>query len=105
MDKVTADLHSHSQWLTIVVFSVIVPFVHDKKHYSAMGVKGGSTELVILVSDIYYYILLIIFYRNIKRVVTILGIKITVTQKGLRSPIDRHSQNKCTTYDLEIRRK
>ena len=32
MDKVTADLHSHSQWLTIVVFSVIVPFVHDKNY-------------------------------------------------------------------------
>ena len=41
MDKLTADFLSHSQWLTIVVFIVIVPFVHDKKHYSAKGVKGG----------------------------------------------------------------
>ena len=41
MVKVTADLVSHSQWLTIVVFIVIVPFIHDKKHYSVKGVKGG----------------------------------------------------------------
>ena len=43
MDKLTADLLSHSQWLTIIVFivPVIVPFIHDKKHYSAKGVKGG----------------------------------------------------------------
>ena len=32
MDKLTADLLCHSQWLTIVVFSVIVPFVHDKNY-------------------------------------------------------------------------
>jgi hypothetical protein len=40
MDKLTADLLFHSQWLTIIVFVVIVPFVH-KKHYSAKGFKGG----------------------------------------------------------------
>ena len=43
MDKLTADLLSHSQWLTIVVFIVIVLLVHDKKHYSEKGVKGGRS--------------------------------------------------------------
>ena len=45
MDKVTTDLHSHSQWLTIVVFSVIVPFVHDKNYCLIAGLYQETTAI------------------------------------------------------------